>query len=98
MRNITPEQEISGSLHIIHEPKSQGGAVSGIARELGVDRKTVRAALRVTAWPPYHLKRTGMTVPEPFKAWLAGRPVQMNYSARILFQELVGHHGFAGSY
>lgn len=39
-----------------------------------------------------------MTVLEPFKAWLADRAAQVNYSARILFQELVGHHGFAGSY
>ena len=84
--------------HIIHERKSQGGTVSGIARELGVDRKTVRSALREAAWRPYHREPTGMTVLEPFKAWLADRAAQVNYSARILFQELVGHHGFAGSY
>lgn len=84
--------------HIIHERKSQGGTVCGIARELGVDRKTVRSALREAAWTPYHREPTGMTVLEPFKAWLAGRAAQVNYSARILFQELVGQHGFAGSY
>jgi transposase len=82
----------------IHEHRRQGTTISGIARDLVVDRKTVRSVLSEATWTPYHRERSVVTVLKPFKAWLEARAAQVNYSARVLFQELTAHHGYAGSY
>jgi len=81
----------------IHERSRCGQSVSAIARDLDLDRKTVRAALRRTAWQPYSRREPpGMLTPH--MAWLAERAPQVGYSARILHRELRDLHGFAGCY
>ena len=37
----------------VHELRSQGRNLSAIARELGLDRKTVRTCLSQASWRPY---------------------------------------------
>jgi transposase len=72
--------------------------VSQIARSSGLDRKTVRRALAQEAWHPYRRAPAEETVLGPHRAWLVQRAPRVNYSARILFQELRRERGYAGSY
>jgi len=84
--------------HAIHERRKAGVSVSALAREFDLDRKTVRGCLRQSEWMPYRRQAGGATVLDEHRAWLAERAPQVNYSARILHQELRGQRGFAGSY
>lgn len=81
----------------IHERRSGGQSISAIARELQLDRKTVRACLRQVSWRPYSREATGSLL-DPHRQWLAERAPEVNYSARILWQELRSQRGFTGSY
>lgn len=95
-----PEEGVIGKdqWHAIHERRKAGVSVSALAREFDLDRKTVRACLRQSEWMPYRRQARGATVLDAHRAWLAERAPQVNYSARILHQELRGQRGFAGSY
>lgn len=75
-----------------------GQSISAIARELGLDRKTVRGCVRQAVWTRYRRDVAGATLLDLHRAWLAERAPQVHYSARILHQELRGQHGFGGSY
>ena len=81
----------------VHELRSLGSHISAIARELGLDRKTVRSCLRQPSWRPYRRSDT-VSLLDPHRQWMASRAPEVNYSARILWQELRAHRGFAGSY
>lgn len=81
----------------VHERHSRGLCISAIARELELDRKTVRTCLRQASWQPY--SRTAVeSLLDPHREWLAARAPEVNYSARILWQELRAQRGFTGSY
>ncbi|WP_407279186.1 IS21 family transposase [Aromatoleum evansii] len=82
----------------IHVRRREGASVSAIAGEFDLDRKTVRGCLRQDAWRPYLREKSAATVLDAHRAWLAERAPQVRYSARILYQELRGERGFAGSY
>ena len=82
----------------IRDRQSVGQSISAIARELGLDRKTVRSCLRRQAWVPYRREARPVSLLEPHRAWLAERAPRVNYSARILHQELCRDRGFAGCY
>lgn len=82
----------------IREWHAAGRSVSGIARELDVDRKTVRKALRLSAWAPYQRTTTAPTLLDAHRPWLLERAPQVHYSARILYQELKAERGFVGCY
>ncbi len=84
--------------HAIHERRATGVSVSALAREFDLDRKTVRSCLRQSEWAPYRRQAGTATVLDEHRAWLAERAAQVNYSARILHQELRGQRGFTGSY
>ena len=81
----------------VHERRARGQSVSAIARELELDRKTVRTCLRLPAWRPYWRAEAAGQL-DAHREWLAQRAPQVNYSARILWQELRSQHGFGGSY
>jgi transposase len=81
----------------IHRLGAAQVSVSEIARTLALDRKTVRRCLRQAAWRPYQRAATD-TVLTPFTGWLTARAPAVDYSARILWQELRQQHGFGGSY
>ncbi len=82
----------------IRERRASGQSVSAIAREFGVDRKTVRRCLHQEQWQPYRREPSMSTMLEPHRDWLTERAPQVHYSARILWQELRQDRGFTGSY
>jgi transposase len=82
----------------IHARRAAGQSVSAIARELDLDRKTVRRCLGEQAWRGYRREVVGPTLLDEHRQWLAQRAGQVNYSARILYQELVRERGWRGSY
>lgn len=82
----------------IQERHAAGMSVSGIARELDLDRKTVRAALKRAAWEPYRRDTPAPRLLDGHRSWLAERAPQVHYSARILYQELTRERGFQGCY
>jgi len=77
--------------------RAAGQSISAIARELDLDRKTVRSCLREAAWRPYRREVAVPTLLDEHRRWLEERAPQVHYSARILHQEL-RQHGWAGSY
>ena len=81
----------------VHERHARGQSVSAIARELDLDRKTVRSCLQQAAWRPYR-RREASGLLDGHREWLAERAPQVNFSARILWQELRAQRGFTGSY
>jgi transposase len=82
----------------IRAQRAAGWTVAGIAREAGLDRKTVRRCLRQSQWQPYRRPSVADGLLTAHRAWLAERAVAVGYSARILFQELRTEHGWGGSY
>jgi transposase len=82
----------------IHERRAAGMKVSEIARELDLDRKTVRSALKRRAWQPYRRRASSGTLLDAHRGWLAERAPKVHYSARILYQELTRERGFTGCY
>lgn len=81
----------------IHRLHQAGQGVSAIARQLDLDRKTVRHWLKQPAWAPYRREAKEDTVLSPHRAWLTERAPQVRHSARILYQELRAR-GYAGGY
>ena len=78
--------------------RAAGVSVSAIARELDLDRKTVRGCLARPVWRRYRRAAAGPTLLDRHRSWLVERAPQVHYSARILYQELVREHGFSGCY
>ncbi|MET0335917.1 MAG: IS21 family transposase [Rhizobacter sp.] len=81
----------------IQERRSRGQSISAIAREMDLDRKTVRSCLNQARWAPYR-RADASSLLDPHRQWLAERAPEVDYSARILWQELRAQHGFTGSY
>lgn len=82
----------------IQRLRAAGQSVSAIARQLELDRKTVRYWLRQSEWRPYRRAGKDETVLSAHRAWLVRRAPQVSYSARILYQELVSQRGYQGGY
>ena len=65
---IDPEQRVLGEVEMvgrdrweeIHRRAAAGGSIRAIARDLGLDRKTVRRCLRQSEWP--RLRAEGRTL------------------------------------
>jgi transposase len=72
--------------------------VSAIARRFDLDRKTVRRCLRLDAWQPYHRAARTDTLLAAHAEFVRSRAPEVQYSARILFQELRQHRGYRESY
>ena len=63
-----------GEIVLIHDLKPQGLSVSAIARQLGLDRKTVRRHLERGLEPPaYGPRAPWPTLIAPFEDYLAAR-------------------------
>ena len=78
--------------------QQDGLGVSELARQFEFDRKTVRRVLREVAWRPYQRAARTDTLLAEHTAFLAERAPQVDFSARILYQELTRQRGFRGSY
>ncbi len=81
----------------IRERHAEGQSISAIARDLDLDRKTVRSAVRQAVWAPYSREPRRREL-DSHLDWLRERAPQVNYSARILHQELTSQRGFEGCY
>ena len=97
---LDPEHSVIGQRQWegIHGRHAAGQSVSGIARELDLDRKTVRSCLRQLTWQPYRREVAASRKLDEHIDWLAQRAPQVHYSARILHQELRMQRGFTGCY
>ncbi|MGH7635116.1 MAG: IS21 family transposase [Gemmatimonadaceae bacterium] len=73
----------------------RGEAVVGLARQYGVDPKTIRA-WRARGRYRERTRRPEPSVLDPYAAWLRARAPEVEYNAAVLYRELVGQ-GFAGS-
>lgn len=74
---------------------ARGEGIKALARELGVDRKTVKRWRRLGQWRP----RQGRPRPrgvDPYRDWLIQRGPEVGWNAVVLHRELQGL-GFAGS-
>jgi hypothetical protein len=80
----------------VHERRARGQSLSAISRELELDRKTVRNCLQQACWQPYR-RAEGSSLLDAHREWLAERAPEVNYSARILWQELRAKRAFIGS-
>jgi transposase len=69
-----------------------------IARCLDLDRNTVRRCIRSESWQPYWREGRADTLLGEHADFLRQRAPQVNYSARILYQELSRGRGYGGSY
>jgi transposase len=74
-----------------------GLSISEIGRQLEADRKTIRKALR-QSWKAYQRAPREDTLLAAHADFVSERAEQVNFSARILFQELRRERGFDGSY
>jgi hypothetical protein len=81
----------------IRDRHAAGMSLSGIARELELDRKTVRRALRKD-WSPYQRSAPAPMLLDAHRQWLVDRAPQVHYSARILYQKLRAERGYGGCY
>lgn len=73
-------------------------SISEIGQRVDVDRKTVRRSLRQPTWQPYHRAAVAETRLTARADFVRARAPQVQYSARILYQELRASRGYTGSY
>lgn len=73
----------------------RGEKVKAIARELGVDRKTIKRWRRIGGWYPQKRKRPRAV--DGFTEFISRRGPEVSWNAVVLYRELCGL-GFTGSY
>ena len=88
-----------GEIVLIHDLKREGLSVTAIARQLGLDRKTVRRHLERGLEPPaYGPRAPRPRLIEPFEDYLAARVAAFpELSGKRLLRE-VREMGYAGGY
>ena len=88
-----------GEIVLIHDLKRQGLSVTAIARQLGLDRKTVRRHLkRGLEAPAYGPRAPQPTLIEPFEGYLAARVAAYPELSGKRLQREVREMGYAGGY
>jgi transposase len=87
-----------GDWEAVRRLHETGWSVSAIARHVNLDRKTVRTWLRRGQWQPYRREARSDTLLASHGEFLRRRAPEVQFSARILDQELTRGHGFTGSY
>jgi transposase len=80
---------------MIRSLAERGVSISAIARQVGVDRKTVRNALKAPKAPAE--REAAPSVLDPFKDYLRGRLEVADFTAQRLFQD-VRAQGYTGGY
>ncbi len=76
----------------------EGVGIRQLARDFDLDRNTIRGVLRQEAWVPYERAGGVNKLLAPHEEYLRKRVSEVDYSARILYQELVAQRGYRGSY
>lgn len=75
--------------------KDRGEGIKQIARELGVDRKTVKRWLRVGAWQPRQVQQRRPRQLDQFASFIERRGPEVSFNSAVLHRELQGL-GFTG--
>ena len=83
--------------HMIRSLKENGMRISDIARELNMDRKTVRKYARSKVVPKYKARGTGSKKINPYRDYIKGRIDKYNLSAVRILDE-IRKTGYSGSY
>ena len=73
-------------LHRVHS--GEGLPVSALARRFSLDYNTVRRYLEQSQWRPYRRAANTVTRLAEHAAFLDARAPAVNYSSRVLFQDL----------
>ena len=81
----------------VHDLRQQGWPLLTIARQLRMNRATVRRYLKTTCYPPRAARPKGKRQIDPFLAYLQQRWEAGCQNARVLHQELQVQ-GFCGAY
>ena len=88
-----------GELVMILDLHRQGLSVSAIARQLGVDRKTVRTYIAKGLEPPAYKKRTpAPAIVDPFEPYLRERLATYPGLTAVRLWREIKERGFAGGY
>jgi len=74
--------------------RERGEGIKRIARELGVDRKTVKRWLKLGAWRPREPQRRARQL-DPFAEFIERRAPEVGFNGAVLYRELQGL-GFTG--
>ena len=82
---------------MIRSLAEQGATISAIARQMGIDRKTVRNALRDPVPPPTAAPESAPSVLDPYKDFLRGRLAMADFTAQRLLQDIQAQ-GYKGGY
>lgn len=85
-----------GMAAAIRRMRARGMAKKAIARELGLDIKTVRKWL-ATEWKRQRRQRDEPALTK-YDEWIRGRFPEVGYSAKVLHRELGDEFGYEGSY
>jgi transposase len=80
---------------MIRDLKSKGWSIARIAKELSLDRKTVKKWLVNDELPHYHRKKQSSSKLEPFKSYILERMNEGCLNASVLFDELLAK-GYKG--
>ena len=75
---------------------SQGEKVLGLAREFGIDPKTIRAWRAKGRYQP-RAPRQRRSILAPHADWLLGRAPEVAFNSVVLYRELITHRGYTGS-
>ena len=86
---IDPERQMLGEVEVVGRDRweeirrraDQGASIRAIARELDLDRKTVRRCLRQTEWKPYQRAARSDTLLTTHAEYLRCRAAEVGYSA-----------------
>lgn len=78
--------------------QQEGVGIRQLARDFDLDRNTIRGVLRQESWVPYERAGRTDTLLAAHEEYLRSRASDVDYSARILYQELVAQRGYRGSY
>lgn len=76
---------------------ASGWKIAKIAREMDLDRKTVRKAIQSNEYPGYKTRTIKEHLITPWKDFIDQRAIQVGFNATKLHRELV-EKGFTGSY
>lgn len=75
---------------------AQGAKVVVLAREFGIDPKTIRAWRTRGRYQP-RAPRQRRSILAPHVDWLTARAPEVAYNSVVLYRELVSHFGYTGS-
>jgi transposase len=81
----------------IKELKAQGWGTRRIAKKLGLDRNTIKSYLGQEEFVPYSRQGTKHPSLAELEDWLRERTPEVQFNARVLFQESQ-IKGFSGGY